>query len=111
MPLKVLSTNFLQECISFEVTTRNKICGFIHLYRTPSQTQDGFHDFFTKLEINLDDSFNRNPFLTTVTGDFNVKSNKLLEGESTIKGSEIAFLITQFGLLQIIKESAHFLEN
>ena len=26
LPLKVLSTNFLQECINFEVSTGNKIC-------------------------------------------------------------------------------------
>ena len=70
------------------------MCGFIHLYRTPSQTQDGFHNFFTKLEINLDDSFNRDPFLTNVIGDFNAKSSKLLECESTVKGSKIGFLIT-----------------
>ena len=35
LPLKVLSTNFLQECLNFEVTIRNKKCQFIHLYRTP----------------------------------------------------------------------------
>ena len=34
-PLKVLSTNFLQECINSKVSIRNKKCQFIHLYRTP----------------------------------------------------------------------------
>ena len=76
LPLKVLSTNFLQECINFEVSIGNKTCWFIHIYRTPSQSQDEFHDFLTNLEMNLDDSFNSNPFLTTVIGDFNAKSNK-----------------------------------
>ena len=76
LPLKVLSTNFLQECINFEVSIGNKTRWFIHIYRTPSQSQDEFHDFLTNLEMNLDDSFNSNPFLTTVIGDFNAKSNK-----------------------------------
>ena len=112
LPLKVLSTNFLQECINFEVSIGNKKCRFIHLYRTPSQSQDEFHDFLTNLEMNLDDSFNSNPFLTTVIGDFNAKSNKWSEGDrSTIEGSKIDFLTSQFGLSQIIKEPTHILEN
>ena len=62
--------------------------------------------------MNLDDSFNSNPFLTTVIGNFNAKSNKWSEGDrATIKGSKTDFLISQFGLSQIIKESTHILKN
>ena len=68
LPLKVLSTIFFQECINFEVSIGNKKCRFIHLYRTPSQSHDEFHVFLTNLEIDLDDSFNSNPFLTAVIG-------------------------------------------
>ena len=112
LPLKVLSTNFFQEYINFEVSIGNNKCWFIHLYRTPSQSQDEFHEFLANLEMNLDDSFNSNPFLTTVIGDFNAKSNKWSEGDrSTIEGSKIDFLTSQFGLSQIIKEPTHILEN
>ena len=112
LPLKVLSTSFLQECINFEVSIGNKKCRFIYLYRTPSQSQDEFHYSLTNLEMNLDDSFHSNPFLTTVIGDFNAKSNKWSEGDrSTIEGSKIDFLTSQFGLSQIIKEPTHILEN
>ena len=38
LPLKVLSTNFLDECIKFEVSTGNKKCRFIQLCRTPNQS-------------------------------------------------------------------------
>ena len=31
--LKVVSTDFLQECINFEASIGNKKCRFIHLYR------------------------------------------------------------------------------
>ena len=61
--LKVLSTNFLRECINFGVSIGNKICRFIHLYRTPSQSQDEFHDFLTNLEMNLDDDFRTSQFV------------------------------------------------
>ena len=112
LPLKVLSTNFLQECINFEVCIEDKICRFIHLYRTPSQSQDEFHDFLTNLKMNLDYSFNSNRFLTTVIGNFNAKSKNWSEGDrSTIEESKIEFLTSQFGLSQIIKESTHILEN
>ena len=112
LPLKVLSTNFLQECINFEVSIGNKKYRFIHLCRTPSQSQDKFHDFLINLEMNLDDSFNGNPFLTIVIGDFNAKSNKWSEGDrSTIEGSKLDFLTSRFGLSQKIKEPTHILEN
>ena len=112
LPLKVLSINFLQKCINFEVSIGNKICQFIHLYRTPSQSQDEFHDFLTNLEMNLDDSFNSNPFLTTVIGDFNAKSKNWSEADiSTIEGSIIEFLTSQFRLSQMTKEPTHILEN
>ena len=58
LPLKVLSTNFLQECINFEVSIGNKKCQFIHLCRTSSQSLDEFHDFLTNLEINLNSNSN-----------------------------------------------------
>ena len=79
MPLKVLSTNFLKGYINLEKSIRSKMCWFIHFCRTPSQSQDEFHDFLTNLDINLDEFFKSNPFLTTVIGDFNAKSNKCSE--------------------------------
>ena len=110
LPLKVLSTSFLQECINFEVSIGNKKCRFIYLYRTPSQSQDESHYSLTNLEMNLDDSFHSNPFLTTVIGDFNAKSNKWSEDDrSTIEVSKIDFFTSQFGLSQIIKEPTHIL--
>ena len=112
LPLEVLPTSFLQECIDFELSTGNKKCQFIHLYRTPGQSQEEFRDFLTNLEMNLDDLFHSNAFLTTVIGDCNAKSNKWSEGDrSTIEVSKIDFLTFQFGLSQMIKEPTHILEN
>ena len=54
------------------------------------------------MEMNLDHSFNSNPFLTTVIGDSNAKSNKWSEDDrSTNEGSKIDF----------VKELTHILEN
>ena len=44
-------------------------------------TQDKFLDFLKSLVINLDYSFESNPFLATVIGDFNAKPNKWSEND------------------------------
>ena len=54
LPLRILNISNLDECINFEVSIANKICRFIHLYRSPSQKQDEFQEFKSNLEINLD---------------------------------------------------------
>ena len=45
LPLRVLNISYLSECITFEISIGNKVCRFIHLYRSPSQTQDEFQTF------------------------------------------------------------------
>ena len=40
LPLRVISVNYLSECINFEIMIENEICNFITLYRSPSQNQD-----------------------------------------------------------------------
>ena len=42
LTLGVLSVQYLQEYINFELNIGGKICNFIFLYRSPSQTQDKF---------------------------------------------------------------------
>ena len=42
LPLRVLSVQYLQEYTNFELNIGCKICNFVSLYRSPSQTQDEF---------------------------------------------------------------------
>ena len=42
LPLQVLDIQYLHECINFELKTGDKICNFVALYRSTSQTQDEF---------------------------------------------------------------------
>ena len=69
LPLRVLNISYLGECITFEISIDNKVCRFIHLYRSPSQ----FQTFKSNLNLNLDALLCGNPFLTVTVGDFNVK--------------------------------------
>ena len=38
LPLKVIDIQYLQECINFEMKIGEKLCNFIVLYRSPSQS-------------------------------------------------------------------------
>ena len=59
IPLKVLDIQFLNESISFEIKFIGKVCNFLCLYRSPSQTRDTFEN----LELMLDTLTNKNIFL------------------------------------------------
>ena len=75
LPLKVTNIQYLQECINFEIKIGDKLCNFVALYQSPSQSQDEFVKFAKNLELNLDTVSANNPFLTVVLGDFNAESN------------------------------------
>ena len=51
-----------------------KLCCIITLYRTPSQWQREFGNFFEKLELSLDSLVQKNAFLILLIGDLNAKS-------------------------------------
>ena len=61
---------YLHECINFQMKIGEKLCNFIALYRSPSQSQDNFETFLKNLELNLDTILANNPFLTVVLDDF-----------------------------------------
>ena len=106
LPLRVLGIQYLQECINFELNIGGKICNFISLYRSPSQTQDEFEKFIDNLELNLETLCQNNPFLIVLIGDLNAKSkNWYSRDKSSYERNEIE--TAQFGLPQIIKEPTH----
>ena len=74
LPLRVLDIQYLDECINFELKIGDKLCNFVALYRSPSQTQDEFEKFSDNLELNLGTLSQKNPFLVVAIGDFNAKS-------------------------------------
>ena len=45
-----MSIHYLQECINFELKIGDKLCNFIFLNRSVSQTQDEFETFSENLE-------------------------------------------------------------
>ena len=107
LPLRVLSIQYLQECINFELNIGGKICNFISLYRSTSQTQDEFEKFIDNLELNLD-ILCQSPFPIVLIGDLNAKSkNWYCHDKSSHEGNAVENVTAQFGLQQIINELTH----
>ena len=99
----------LQECINFEIKIADKICNFISLYRSPSQSKDEFESFADNLELNLDSIIYRNPYLIVVLGDINAQTKGYPLGKSTYECIRIGGITSQFGLEQLIHEPTHII--
>ena len=102
--------HYLQE--SFELQIGSKICKFVSLYQSPSQTSDEFEKFTDNFELTLDNLAESNSDLIVVLGDLNVKSkNWYINDKTNTEGAKIEFVTSQYGLYQIINEPTHVLEN
>ena len=73
MPIQIYNVSNLVESLLFELSYDDIELFFVTLYRSPPQTMDEFDLFLEKLENDLQNLLNKNPFLITVLGDFNAK--------------------------------------
>ena len=90
----------------------NKLCNFISLYRSPSQSSDEFENFVYDLDLTLEALTQKNPFLAVIIGDFNAKFNKWYSTDKTTpKGAKLDNLTSQYGLTQLLKEPTHISDN
>ena len=94
--------------INFEIRIGGKLCRFVSLYRSPSQSQDDFEAFANNVELNIDTATANNNFFTVVLGEFNTKSNLWFKGgKTTYEGSKVDGITSTFRLQQIINEPTH----
>ena len=112
LPLRVINIGYLNECLTLEFKVRDKICNFIVLYISPSQSQDEFETFSDSFEMTLYILVQKNPFLMTTIGVFNAKSkNWYSQDKTSFEGKTIESITSHFGLYQLINELTHLLEN
>ena len=112
LPLKPLDIKCVNECINFELKIRDKLCTFVALYRSPSQSQDNFETFIDNIELNLETLSQINLFLLVAIGNFNAKSKFWYCNDNTFsQGKALENVTSQFGLHQVIKEPTHILHN
>ena len=62
LPLRVLDIQYSNECINFQLKISGKLCAFVALYRSPSQSQDNFEKFIDNFELNFKNFSQKNPF-------------------------------------------------
>ena len=65
----------LNESIIFEPQVCSKICKFISLYQSPSQTTNNFDLFFDHMKLSIDRMSDINSFLVVAIVDFNTRSS------------------------------------
>ena len=108
LAFKLLDICYLEESINFEILFSGKLCNFISLYCSPSQSLDVFKIFADNFELNLDKVSNKNPYLITILSDFSAKSYNLYKHDTTTyEGSKINGITSQFSFKQLIQEPTH----
>ena len=50
LPVRVVNIGYLNECLTLELKVGDKMCNFVVLYRSPSQSQDEFETFLIILK-------------------------------------------------------------
>ena len=112
LPLRIIDINYLNTCVRFKLMVGDKLCYFITLYRSPSQSQDRFESFKENFELYLESAVQNNSFLVVLLGDFNVKSGNWYKNDiTTSEGKAIENIPSQFALHQVIHEPTHILES
>ena len=110
--LRVINIGYLHECLSFDLQIGDKICNFVALYRSPSQSQDDFETFVDNFKMTLELLAQKNPFLLTAIGDFNANSSNWYNKDKvSFEGNTTENVTSQLGLHQIINEPTHILPN
>ena len=90
LPLRVINISYLHRYLSFDLQIGDKICNFVALYRSPSQSQDYFETFADNFDMRLEILARKNSFLITTIADFNAKStNWYNKGETIFEGNII----------------------
>ena len=112
LAIKMLTINYLQECICFDLKIGSRFCIIVSLYRSPSQAADEFDNFLKKLNLTTESITQKNQFLTAAIGHFNARSSKWwTDDKATQEGLKIENLLSQFSFSQEINQPTHIFQN
>ena len=73
LPVRCLSSIYLQECLILKISVNNKKSYVVSLNRSSSQTPDEFDPFINNLEKLIIDIYSRKADFVLIIGDFNAK--------------------------------------
>ena len=81
---------YIKECLLLEVFIQNKKSYVVSLYRSPSQAQDQFNEFFLNFEQLLCDIISCNSSFLLIAGDFNARTSSWWRKDSAAsEGTQI----------------------
>ena len=110
LPLKALDIQLLQECINFEIKIATKHVIFSLGKDLSVNPKMNLNPFVDKLELNLDSTAFRNPYLIVVYSDFNTQTKEWYPlCKTTYEGTKIDGITSQFVLEQLIHEPNHII--
>ena len=96
LPLRVININYLNECIVFDIKLGDKICSFVVLCRSPTQSSDEFESFSKNLELTFDLVMKNTPYMMVLLGDFNAKcTNWYKHDKANFKGIALENISSQ----------------
>ena len=112
LPVRVVPSHNLSECLILEVNLKNKKGYLVSLYCSPNQDPDDFDLFLTNLENLLADITSRHPHFMLLLGDFNAKSKTwFIDDQLSSEGTQLESLTSLYRMKQRIAEPTHVLEN
>ena len=98
----------LTECLFTEIRVNKKRFFFSCMYRSPSQTQDEFEEFYNDLNLLLCNVNDVNATLSVITGDFNAKLSSWWSlDKNNAEGREINCLKSACVYSQLINKPTH----
>ena len=100
----------LNNCLVTEIRSPDEKCFSTCIYRSPSQSHDGFDDFCTKFDLLLKNVNYEFPLCSIVAGDFNVRCSRWWQNNNSA-GQEIDSLTLSAGYKQIINKPTHVVNN
>ena len=106
------SISCLKECLNFRLSVYWKQCNITMIYLSRSQPSEEFDTFLSNFELLRDYIGNRNPFVSVIISDFNVRSNNWCSSDkATSEGKKIESLTVQCGFEQIVGDPFHISES
>ena len=112
LPVRNFSNSYSSECLTLEVTIRNRKGYVITLYKSLSQTTDEFQSFISNLEKLLININSFDPHFVTLLGDVNAKSkSRSVNDTTTEEGTILENLTSLSGMKQLISAPTHILQN
>ena len=94
------------------MTYHNKKTIVSEIYRSPSLSNNEFDSLLSNLEKLVNDMSNHKPASSTVTGDFNARSQSWWSNDiNATEGSKLLAISSSNGFFQLINESTHIQTN